>query len=175
MHLIKIHNSDSKGFAIAWELYESSFPSDERRTLSAQREVFNDGRYDFFTVEIDEEVVAILAVWDLGDFLFIEHFAVIERLRGSGVGTKLLQEYLSMKNKKIVLEVEHPKTVIAKKRIRFYERLGFNLNSFEFIQPPYDKNKDSVSLLLMTYPGGVDESVFSLIKQKLYSIVYGDV
>jgi len=172
MEFIKIENSDSQEFKEAWEIYESSFPSDERRTLELQRELIKNKQYNFFIVTKNKVLVAIITDWNFGDFLFVEHLAVKEDLRGKGIGTELLKVYLSNNKQKIVLEVEKPETEIATKRIKFFEKIGFNLNDFDYIQPPYGKDKNTLPMLLMTYPEKITESKFFTIREKLHIVVY---
>ena len=172
MEFIKLENWDSQEFREAWEIYESSFPSDERRTLELQKELIKNKQYNFFIVTKDNILVAIITDWNFGDFLFVEHLAVKKDLRGKRIGTELLEEYLSKNKQKIVLEVERPETKIATKRIEFYEKIGFKLNDFDYIQPPYGKGKNPVPLLLMTYPNKITGSEFSTIRKKLHIVVY---
>ena len=172
MEFIKLENSDSAEFKEAWEIYESSFPSDERRTLDLQKELIKNKQYNFFIVLKDKILVAIITDWTFGDFLFVEHFAVKENLRGKGIGTELLKKYISKNKQKIVLEVERPDTELATKRIKFCDKNGFKLNNFDYIQPPYGKDKNPVPLFLMTYPEKINESEFSSIREKLHITVY---
>jgi len=172
MEFIKIENSDSQEFKEAWEIYESSFPLDERRTLELQKELIKNMQYNFYIVTKDRVLVAIITDWNFEDFLFVEHLAVKEDLRGKGIGTESLKEYLSKNKQKIVLEVERPENEIATNRIKFYEKIGFKLNDFDYIQPPYGKDKNSVPMFLMTYPEKITESEFSKIREKLHIIVY---
>ena len=123
MEFIKLENSDSQEFKEAWEIYRSSFPSDERRTFALQKELIKNNKYNFFIVTKEKVLVAIITDWNFGDFLFIEHLAVRGDLRGKGFGTELLKEYLSKNKQKIVLEVERPSNEIATKRIKFYEKM----------------------------------------------------
>jgi len=173
MEIIKLINEDSQEFKEAWRIYESSFPSDERRTLDLQKELIENKQYNFFMVLKDKILVAIITDWNFKDFLFVEHLSVEKDLRGKGIGTELLKEYLSKNKQKIVLEVERPETNIAIKRIKFYEKIGFKLNDFDYIQPPYGKDKNPVPLFLMTYPKKITESEFSSIREKLHIVVYG--
>ena len=139
MKFIKLENAESQEFKDAWEIYESSFPLDERRNLGFQKELIKNKQYNFFIVTKDNILVAIITDWNFGDFLFMEHLAVNKDLRGKGIGTELLKEYLSKNKQKIVLEVERPENEITAKRIEFYEKIGFKPNDFDYIQPPYGK------------------------------------
>jgi len=172
MNFVKLEDYDSQEFKEAWKIYESSFPLDEKRTFEVQKKILRNNLYDFFAVKKNDTLVAIITVWRFQEFLFIEHLAVIDFLRGKGVGTDLLKEYLSKTNEKIVLEVELPNTETATKRINFYEKIGFKLNSFNYIQPPYGKEKNHVPMILMSYPQTITELEFILIRDKLHRFVY---
>ncbi|MFH1174019.1 MAG: GNAT family N-acetyltransferase [archaeon] len=173
MEFIHIRSVDAQEFKAAWTIYLSSFPSDERRTLAAQKTVFDNTAYHFFVVCEDDRVVAVLTTWTFKKFFFVEHLAVARGFRGKGLGTKVISSYLAHKRKKVVLEVELPKTELAMKRIRFYTKRGFVPNAFAYIQPSYGKDKDPVPMFLMTYPEKINGSEFSSIREKLHTIVYG--
>jgi len=173
MKFIKIENSDSKEFKEAWKIYKSSFSSDETRSLKSQLKLMKNRLYNFFIVFDNDLLVAIITGWNFNNFLFVEHFAIREELRGKGMGTRLLKEYISKNKQKIILEVERPDNEVAIKRIRFYEKIGFKLNKYDYIQPSYGKNKSPVPMFLMTYPENINESEFSSIRRKIYKVVYG--
>lgn len=173
MKFQRIKNIDSNEFKEAWKIYESSFPPDERRTLELQKKIIINPQYSFLIVTKSNVLSAFITNWNLGDFLFVEHLAVRADLRGKGIGTELLKKYLSQNKQKIVLEVEKPENEIAVKRIKFYERLGFNLNHFGYLQPSLGEGKNPVPLLLMTYPIKITAAKFSLIREKIHLIAYG--
>ncbi|MBI4980910.1 GNAT family N-acetyltransferase [Candidatus Woesearchaeota archaeon] len=173
MKFVKLNHPDSQEFREAWEIYESSFPLDERRALGLQKELIKNKLYHFFIALKNKVLVAIITDWDLGNFLFVEHLAVKEEFRGKGIGTKLLKEYTSKNKQKMVLEVERPDNELARKRIRFYERIGFKLNTFDYLQPSLGKDKNPVPLFLMTYPDKINNSEFSSTRKKIHTIVHG--
>ncbi|MBS4535653.1 GNAT family N-acetyltransferase [Clostridium sp. D2Q-14] len=155
-----------------WDIYNSSFPEDEKRSIELQKKILKDSRYSFRPLKDKDEIVGFIAIWDLDDFIFIDHYAIDKKYRGKGYGKRFLKELLNEFNKMIVLEVEKPENDIAKRRIKFYEELNFYLNNFSYKQPAYEKNKKSVTLLVMTYPKSVDKDTFNKIKNKLYNDVY---
>ncbi len=173
MEFVKVNGVDFEGFDAVWDIYESSFPSDEIRTLDLQKDLFKNDKYSFFAVFKDGVLVGLITEWDFDDFLFVEHLAVREDLRGKGIGTELLKIYLSGKNKRVVLESDRPCDSISIRRIRFYERVGFKLNLFDYIQPSYGEGKNPVPMFLMTFPDEISESDFFYIRDKLHRIVYG--
>lgn len=174
MQFIKIENTDSKEFKEAWSIYESSFPSDERRDLKSQLKSMKNGSYSFFAVYEDKILAAIITDWNLDNFLFVEHLAVREDLRGKGIGAKVLNEYIKITNKKTILEVERPANETAAKRIKFYEKIGFKLScEFDYIQPSYGKGKNPIHMFLMAYPKSINISEFSCLRENIHTKVYG--
>ena len=162
-------NQDSKEFKEIWKIYEYSFPKDERRTLEKQTQTFKKTEYKLFAV-YEAELIGFIAIWEFEEFRFIEHIAIKKEQRNKGLGTKLMKEFLD--SKIVVLEVERPNTEIDKRRIEFYKRLGFKLNTYDYIQPPYEEGKNPVPLYLMTHPKEITEQEFSKMKEKLFKTVY---
>lgn len=113
-----------------------------------------------------------IANWQFNDFNFIEHFAVDSKIRGNGLGTAMLKEYLNKCNKPIFLEVELPEDNMSKRRIKFYKQFGFHLNDFDYLQPPMQKQHDFLPLKVMSYPQRVNETDFIKFKNIVYDRVY---
>ncbi len=84
-----------------------------------------------------------------------------------------MSSFIASANKKIVLETERPETDIARRRIRFYERLGFKLNRHNYTQPAYSPEKKPVPMFIMSHPKEITEQEFSAIREKLHKTVYG--
>lgn len=173
MYFKKIFGPNSQEFKNVWRLYESSFPSDERRSLELQTGVFDNKLYSLLAVLDKSQLVGFLAVWEFEEFIFGEHFAVMEKLRNRGIGSTLLREYMGQAKKGIVGEVEKPETEIARKRIGFYERLGFKLNAYDYIQPSYGEDKEPVPLFLISFPGEMNEAEFLERRNQIHRVVYG--
>ncbi|MCY6369259.1 GNAT family N-acetyltransferase [Clostridium ganghwense] len=160
-----------QNFDAIWKIYSDSFPKEERRTLEQQINILNKNRYNLNPIYHEDMLVGFYAVWDLDTFLFIEHIAIDRKFRAKGCGSKAIKNIIH-KFDKIILEVEKPETYEAKRRIEFYKRLGFHLNNYDYEQPAYDDNKESVPLLIMSYPNKINENEFENVKNKLYKMVY---
>lgn len=160
-------------FQKIWKIYEESFPKSERRNLALQKEVLKNPRYHLRPLYEGKLLIGFLATWGLNEFIFIEHYAIDKKYRAQGYGKKFLRNFLKSTDKSIILEVEKPETMIAKKRILFYKKLHFHCNPFDYVQPPYEENQEPVPLLLMTYPDPISQDAFKNIKNKLYQEVYG--
>ncbi len=132
----------------------------------------SDGRFCFTVFSDSGSVVGFLSSWELEGFTFIEHFAVRADRRGRGIGKEMLAHFLEGREN-IVLEVEPPGGDIQNRRIAFYKRLGFVLNPYDYIQPPYGESKKPVHLLLMSRPGALDRDGFAKARAELHLGVYG--
>lgn len=161
-----------KSFNDIWKIFEESFPQDECRNLKDQKELLKESRYNLNPVYDGGEIIGFTAIWNLENFTYIEHFAIKKELRGKGYGSKIIKDVISKNNKLIILEVEKPETDEAIRRIEFYKRLGFHINNYEYIQPPYDKDKRYVPLVIMSFPNKIDMSEFIKIRDDLYKKVY---
>lgn len=173
-----MNNQNQKKFQYSnfdsfFKLMNEAFPSVERRSYEGQKKLLYEDLYNIIADKDDyENINAFIATWEFSDFNFIEHFAVASKMRGNGMGTLMLNEYLYKCNKPIFLEVELPENNISRRRIEFYKRLGFELNNFEYLQPPMQKQHDFLPLIVMSYPRSVDEIEFMNFKNIIYDKVY---
>ncbi len=159
-------------FDALFSLMEKSFPADEYRGRAAQKALFADPDYAVYGIKDGADVKAFISTWRFDDFAFVEHFAVNPRFRNNGVGGKMLNELIARLNKTVCLEVDPPETDIARRRIGFYERNGFFLNTYPYEQPPMAAGKKSVKMHVMTSGAAADERRFQKIKSALYEKVY---
>ena len=90
-------------FDQVWKIMEISFPPEERRKREKQRELLEKEEYLLYGVKQGENLLGFLAAWELGDFLFMEHFAISPEARNSGLGHWMLQELQAKGHQKIVL------------------------------------------------------------------------
>lgn len=171
-HQYKWKKADSGEFSKVYKLMTEAFPPSEIRNEAGQRSLLCRPEYRLYTAKKEEQVHGLLAVWQFEKFDFIEHFAVDSSLRGNGLGGRLLSDYLKSAEKTIFLEVEEPVTDLAKRRIGFYERLGFCLNDFDYIQPDLQQGQTSLLLKNMTYPCKSSKEEFAHMKQQIFETVY---
>ena len=92
------------------KLLHSAFPSDERRDDEQQR-AYTDGNDKFRCLLIREfdKPIGLLTYWDFVDFVYVEHFAIDESLRGNGLGEQAMRTFLQDMDRPVVLEVETPR------------------------------------------------------------------
>lgn len=169
-----MHTGKAESFDPVFSLMEQAFPPCERRNREGQLRVAKHPAYSYRILEDEQgEFLGFLAVWHFGSFRFAEHFAVNEKTRGMGIGSQALRRWLEEEDTPAVLEVEFPETDIARRRIGFYQRLGFVLNEFPYLQPAMQSGQPPVPLKIMSWPGSLSEAEFEPIKQTVYTQVYG--
>lgn len=156
-------------FDKVFAIMEQSFPTDERRPYGEQKKLLDNPAYSIYITPLLD---AFIAAWEFEDFVFIEHFAVDSSHRNTGLGSRILTEFLENQNKTVCLEVELPDTELSKRRIGFYERNGFFLNEYEYFQPPISKGKKIVPLKIMTSKEQASQATFEKIRNILYNEVY---
>ncbi len=148
-----------------------AFPCDERREPEELEALFGTPNYEFYALVKDGEFVGILEVWEFSNFKFLEHLAIIPTLQGRGFGTFIINDFVGKSDKPVYLEAEYPTTPIAARRVQFYLNSGFIIAPFEYIQPPYYPNKNSVPMVLfVSNNSGIMniEQVVNIIKEQVY-------
>ena len=156
----QVKTQDEVNYTFVEKLMHTAFPQEERRDTVQQRE-YSDNNLRFCNNIILENgnSIGMISYWTMGDFYYIEHFAIDPSLRNGGYGKRV--------------EVEEPNDEMSTRRIHFYKRLEFTLHKKPYMQPPYRKGDNGLPMLLMTY-GDIDmESDFEKVKKTLYKEVYG--
>lgn len=139
---------------LAWfhDLYDSAFPDFEQRTRPGrdrilrecpayQAQIFHDGG----------ERAGILGGWQLGEWYYIEHFAVDASRRGQGTGRRAMAAIAS-RFAQLILEIDPPVDEIARRRLAFYQGCGFVANPFAHRHPSYKTQYAPHELVVLSYP-----------------------
>ncbi len=159
-------------FETVWNIMEDSFPVDERRNRAGQEALLHNSHYRLYGCRKDGKVAAFLAVWEFEEFSFIEHFAVEKNHRNGGTGAKLLRQLTARVKAPVVLEAELPEEELPERRIRFYERNGFVLNHYDYIQPKMSEEGKALPLRIMSMPGKLKPAEYEKVRNTLYRHVY---
>ena len=73
----------------------------------------------------------------------------------------------------MVLEAEpYDSGELAKRRIAFYERQGFVVNEYEYIQPAIAKGEEPIPLIIMSSPRALSKTEYEAIRDAIYREVY---
>ncbi len=158
-------------FPFVHSLMKLSFPPAEFRTYAEALALLDNPNYNVLAAEEDGVIQAFIAEWALKEIHFVEHFAVNPQARGQGLGTRIMRDYLAQTDS-VIIEVEAEDTLIAKRRIAFYERLGFVQSDIEYLQPLLQKADSTVLLRLMQYPSALSAQALYEIKREIFDTIY---
>lgn len=156
----------------AKSLLEEAFPFDERPDFETMAR--RSDEYRLCVVQNDGKNIGVFGYWTFGNTVYIEHFAISEPLRNNGLGGEVLDKFLSQfpAATQVVLEAELPDNPLAQRRIGFYQRHGFTVNTFEYLQPPYHEGDGFLPMLLLSRLL-LSRDEFDNVKKLLYTKVYG--
>lgn len=170
---MQLQNVRLDDFDAIYDLMEQAFPKTE--LLGKEIHYQNFQRMDFFGKKYEDEkgLAAFIIGYQEDQYLFLEYFAVREDLRQHGIGSKFLKALITVtSNQPIYLEAELPQTEISKRRIGFYERQGFQLNTYDYQMPLFDNGYGGSPLYIMSYPNQIKQEDFPSLKESFYKKIY---
>jgi hypothetical protein len=157
MHFRDLKSAPKEEWAFIYSQYCQTFPSDERRNEEQFYKLFSNENTRIFGIDANNNAMGYFVTWPMSTFLFVEFFEIYQIFRSTGY-------------KILVLETEPPSMGgVAKKRIEFYERNGFQIADPDYIQPAYDATKKSINLYLMS----TEKIDLNAVKVEIYNKVYG--
>lgn len=170
MEFIKISPSESKLWEQVWRLYTDSFPEWERRRISSHDRASEDDDFHTYIALDNGNFIGLVFYWKYASYIFIEHLAVAPQLRGKNIGSKIITALIEEHPQHtILLEIDPPADDISKRRLRFYERLGFVINDFEHIHPSFSRNNGKEhELRIMSYPDRLTQEEFDRFRDYMY-------
>ena len=154
LQFIPFKSRSDKGWAEAWELYEKSFPYNERWNAEGYDRAFGDPNFEADGIWRGDEFIGILFHWGADGYRYVEHLAVSPALRGQNMGSAALSAFCR-KVGRVILEIDPPEDEISVRRQHFYQRLGFVANPYQYIHPSFRKPFTPHRLVLMSYPGAI--------------------
>jgi ribosomal protein S18 acetylase RimI-like enzyme len=121
---------------------------------------------------LNTKPIGLLTTWTFDSFTYIEHFALSLEVRGRGYGSEALAMLIARTEQPLILEAEPPTDELTRRRIGFYERSGFTLYDYPYVQPAYTADSQPVPLCLM---GTLDTQDIMLdqVSRTLHREVYG--
>ncbi len=155
------------------QIYEEAFPWNERRDWESLTKLLNIPEFRLNGIFQQNTLIGMLSVWNLDEFLFIEHFAFRPDERGKGFGSAVIRELTRNSKLPVLLEVDEAISETNRKRVAFYERLNFKASGCDYFQPPYSIDQQKVKMLLMSHPDKIKDEHFTKLKAHIYRTVYG--
>ena len=164
-----IEKLENKEFDAVYSIMEQSFPLEEYRSYNAQKALLQKPAYRIYVAKEEGKILGFAAVWELESWRFLEHLAVDPQHRNRGIGAGFLN---FLTEKTCCLEVELPETDLSRRRIGFYQRNGFFLNHYPYMQPSLGEGRSPVPLSIMTSGRTISPEEFARLKDLLYTHVY---
>ncbi|MBP0612184.1 GNAT family N-acetyltransferase [Chryseobacterium sp. cx-311] len=169
MEYLQVSAADDFRAEHIYKSYCSTFPEDERRSKDQFRQLFKNPKVKVLAILNELDNIGYLVLWELTDFVFIEHFEIFSEFRSLKYGSEMLA-HLFRTYSHVVLEAE-PEHLNddAVRRIAFYSKNGFSVIDENYVQPCYEEGKNSLQLLLLANwaPEKTD-----WIKEEIYDVVY---
>lgn len=161
-------------FKDIYNIMKNNFSKDEHRLYEEQRTLLDNPKYQICVLPDDlyDTVKGFIAFWEFDKMAYIEHFAVDEKHRNEGLGSRILNHLTGSLDKRVCLEVSLPKDEVSIRRIEFYKKNNFFLNRYDYMQPPISKGRNPIPFMLMTSESLVTKHEFEGIKNTLYKEVY---
>lgn len=166
MDFVKVKKEE---FDAIYQAMQSSFILDEIRDYRDALAVLENEAYSIYHIVEQGERIGFISLWDLGDFIFAEHFVIYEPFRNQGYGGRAI-DAVTDRFGAVVLEAEPPETDIAARRLAFYHRHGFVSNDIAYLQPSYRQGGNAVPLVLMSYRQLLSQP--QAVVAKIYNTVY---
>lgn len=141
-----------RGWDEAWAIYERSFPPCERRGAEAYDAALADRRFTAEGIRVDGRIAGILFHWRGEGFRYVEYLAFAPEMRGRRLGSQVLTEFCLREATPVVLEIEPPEEETTIRRLRFYRRLGFVENPYDYRHPSYCRPFEPHRLVLLSRP-----------------------
>ncbi len=148
-----------ESFDKVYDKMKAAFPLEERRNSFDEKNCLKDSNFNFFEILDEGNEVGFIALWVFSEFIFIEHLAIDYDKRNGGYGSKALNLVKEKYNKPLILEAEAPETQQQIKRIKFYDRHGFKVNNFDYMQPSYHGG-EGVPLKILSFPRLISQEEF---------------
>lgn len=157
-----------------YQILSNNFPTKEIKEYNYMKDTFHAGLYQVLTLKDNDQIVGIMSFYQHDDFRFIDYFAIDGSLKGKGMGSKMLQYFINLDDKMVILEVEHPEDEQSKRRITFYQRNGLYLNDqFEYFVPPVRNLKHRLYFHLMSSKRKINNIEFEKYYPQILKMVYG--
>ncbi|WP_058913794.1 GNAT family N-acetyltransferase [Entomohabitans teleogrylli] len=164
----------SDDFRLVDTLYESAFPWHEKREAAAKQLALDNPHYRLLACYDGRLFVGMIGAWRFHGYSYIEHLAVNDQLRGAGYGKRMLRQFLDA-NPLTVLEIDPLTTGIARRRLRFYQQLGFQRNPFTHHHPSYHAGVADHLLLVLSHPHPLDDARYQQFHDDLCHVVMAGV
>lgn len=171
MKTLRITSKDDPIYTDFTCLYEQAFPLHEKRTSKHQITALRHARYHLLCFLEQNTLVGFVGYWSFPQYIYIEHYAINQTLRGQGYGSRLLNALSEDTDKTVILEIDPIVDVISEKRLKFYKSLGFVENDYSHNHPPYQDGLNAHKLIVLSSEKAISSEQYLQFKHDLDDIV----
>ena len=169
--LIPVTSPEFPGFDEVKLLYYRAFQPDERREVSDLVAQLEKPDFKLLIIQMYEMPAGLIALWQLNNFMFIEHIAVTEQFRNRKIGETALKMIADSLEQPVLLETVFPTENISESRLAFYERIGFDIIDNDYEQPAYSPEKNSKKMLLLSNRAIMPDPIEKIVTE-IHKVVY---
>ena len=163
--------AEDSSFMELWHLYQDSFPVEEQRPFLRQQEaMLREETFHCLRLEDEKGLAGLMFYWQFPACLYLEHFAIATARRGQGLGHAALS-LLHEKGEPVILEIEPVTDALTRRRLSFYESLGYVRLPWEHAQLPFRRGGSPVPMELLSYPAAMTEAQVRSFQARLASVV----
>ena len=154
MQVESLNATDKKYFE---NLYKSAFPKEERVDIQTLYDLNSENLIEIDILKVDEKNIGLAVIYLNQDIHLLSYFAIEEKYRGQGLGTKALA-LLKEKYDNLIVEIESTnlKKVddydLRKKRKDFYLK-----NGYKVLEGQVNYFGIEMELMATTKDAGLDE------------------
>ena len=173
IQLIRITDTCADTWDKAMEIYDVSFPPEEKRPYQQHVKLMQENdAYHFYAAMDGQILIGIVIMWKMQGFIYLDYLATLPGSRNKGYGKMIVEQLKQGCNESIIIEVELPEDDLSNRRIGFYTRLGFHLLDFPYYMPKYDNPKEKFPMLLMSFPDIIDGATCRHVMSEIHTKAY---
>lgn len=165
---IKIQEK-SENLADFAAIYKEAFPKAERKDLNMLMQGPAENR--LYSLEGQNCAMLSLYPFKQNTGAIVEYLAVAPSMRSRGIG-RTVMEQLKEEFQSLVLEVEVPENPVSQRRLGFYKRLGFTVQSKDYWMPDLAQGGERVPLWLLRWPEALPASENYRIHKNVHQTLY---
>lgn len=144
-------------------LFQSSFDYIER--AKDLQEAQEEGSKTLALIQ-DGVAVCFANYRDYRDFVYVEHIATLESMRGRKIASTLFNHFMGNWDF-FVGEANLASTIVPT-----YVRMGFVVNPYDYRVPAYGGNPHSERYLLLSYPKALDLETYERVRATIFEDAY---
>lgn len=171
MNVTRITRTDDPLFVPFRELYLRAFPKFEQRTFEHKAKGLTADSHFLYVYQEGETFIGFVIYWSFDDYIYIEHYAISDAVRGKGYGSRLLTELVAKTEKTVILEIDPVVDEVSTKRLRFYRGLGFIENDYDHVHPPYRPEFNGHALKVLSHGRTLSPEEYQRFCQDLSHVV----